>query len=215
MSYDALGCSISMASTSVLTDEVIGHTVAEALATHEAMRTMLTSKGQLAGDEDVIGDGVAFAGVSKYPARVKCALLGWMAFTDALNQAMSQPTRPASDRDSADEGSTTMSEVTTRPNVADVEEAMRDVVDPELGINVVDLGLVYGITVDAQNHAVLDMTLTSAACPLTDVIEDQTAQALEGLVASYRVNWVWMPPWGPDKITDDGREQLRALGFNL
>ncbi len=97
----------------------------------------------------------------------------------------------------------------------DVLEALKDVVDPELGINVVDLGLVYGITVDAQSHAVIDMTLTSAACPLTDVIEDQTAQALEGLVASYRVNWVWMPPWGPDKITDDGREQLRALGFNL
>ena len=101
------------------------------------------------------------------------------------------------------------------PNVADVEEAMRDVVDPELGINVVDLGLVYGITVDSQSQAVLDMTLTSAACPLTDVIEDQTQQALEGLVTSFRINWVWMPPWGPDKITDDGREQLRALGFNL
>lgn len=100
-------------------------------------------------------------------------------------------------------------------NVADVEEAMRDVVDPELGINVVDLGLVYGITVDPDNHAIIDMTLTSAACPLTDVIEDQTDQALFGLVASHRINWVWMPPWGPDKITDDGREQLRALGFNL
>ncbi|HEV7194661.1 MAG TPA: SUF system NifU family Fe-S cluster assembly protein [Pedococcus sp.] len=87
VSYEALGCSISTASTSVLTDEVIGHTVTEALATHEAMRTMLTSKGQVSGDEDQIGDGVAFAGVSKYPARVKCALLGWMAFTDALYQA--------------------------------------------------------------------------------------------------------------------------------
>jgi metal-sulfur cluster biosynthetic enzyme len=103
----------------------------------------------------------------------------------------------------------------TPANVADVEEAMRDVVDPELGINVVDLGLVYGITVDGQNHAVIDMTLTSAACPLTDVIEEQTAASLDGLVASHRINWVWMPPWGPDKITDDGREQLRALGFNI
>ncbi len=103
----------------------------------------------------------------------------------------------------------------TPPNVADVEEALRDVVDPELGINVVDLGLIYGITVDAQSHAVIDMTLTSAACPLTDVIEDQTAQALDGLVPTHRINWVWMPPWGPDKITDDGREQLRALGFNV
>lgn len=109
-----------------------------------------------------------------------------------------------------------MSELTPQEALlADVEEAMRDVVDPELGINVVDLGLVYGITVDPQNHAVIDMTLTSAACPLTDVIEDQTAQSLEGLVESFRINWVWMPPWGPDKITDDGREQLRALGFNI
>ena len=84
-----------------------------------------------------------------------------------------------------------MSDIDTKPtNVADVEEAMRDVVDPELGINVVDLGLVYGITVDPQNHAVIDMTLTSAACPLTDVIEDQTAQYLEGLVESFRINWV-------------------------
>jgi metal-sulfur cluster biosynthetic enzyme len=97
----------------------------------------------------------------------------------------------------------------------DLTEAMRDVVDPELGINVVDLGLVYGVSVDEANIATIDMTLTSAACPLTDVIEDQTRAALEGLVADFRINWVWMPPWGPDKITDDGREQLRALGFNV
>jgi len=100
-------------------------------------------------------------------------------------------------------------------NAADVEEAMRDVIDPELGINVVDLGLVYGVALDANRHAIIDMTLTSAACPLTDVIEDQTAQALDGIVDGFRINWVWMPPWGPDKITDDGREQLRALGFNV
>ena len=97
----------------------------------------------------------------------------------------------------------------------DVLEALRDVVDPELGINVVDLGLVYGVDVDAERIATIDMTLTSAACPLTDVIEDQAREALDGLVADFRINWVWMPPWGPDKITDEGREQLRALGFNL
>jgi metal-sulfur cluster biosynthetic enzyme len=102
----------------------------------------------------------------------------------------------------------------------DVEEAMRDVVDPELGINVVDLGLVYDIRVDDDNVALIDMTLTSAACPLTDVIEDQTRAALVGgpgggLVDDFRINWVWMPPWGPDKITEDGREQLRALGFTV
>ncbi|ADL47825.1 MULTISPECIES: metal-sulfur cluster assembly factor [Micromonospora] len=104
--------------------------------------------------------------------------------------------------------------------IGDIEEAMKDVVDPELGINVVDLGLVYGVHVDDENVATLDMTLTSAACPLTDVIEDQARQALTtgpggGLVNDIRINWVWLPPWGPDKITDEGRDQLRSLGFNV
>jgi metal-sulfur cluster biosynthetic enzyme len=103
----------------------------------------------------------------------------------------------------------------TTISLEDITEAMRDVVDPELGINVVDLGLVYGLDVDDENVATIDMTLTSAACPLTDVIEDQTRTALDGLVKDFRINWVWMPPWGPDKITDEGREQLRALGFNV
>ena len=97
----------------------------------------------------------------------------------------------------------------------DVLEALRDVVDPELGSNVVDLGLVYGLDIDADRVATIDMTLTSAACPLTDVIEDQTRDALDGLVTDFRINWVWMPPWGPENITEDGREQLRALGFNI
>jgi metal-sulfur cluster biosynthetic enzyme len=108
----------------------------------------------------------------------------------------------------------------SKASIADIEEAMKDVVDPELGINVVDLGLVYDAFVDDDNVVTLDMTLTSAACPLTDVIEDQTRSALTtgpggGLVKDFRINWVWLPPWGPDKITDDGREQLRALGFNV
>ena len=97
----------------------------------------------------------------------------------------------------------------------DVFEAMKDVVDPELGINVVDLGLVYGVSVEEGNIATIDMTLTSAACPLTDVIEDQTRAALLEVVDDFRINWVWMPPWGPDKITEDGREMLRSLGFNV
>lgn len=87
ISYDASGCSISTASTSILATEVTGEEVAEAMRTHAAMRHMLTSKGEDPGDEEVIGDGVALAGVAKYPARVKCALLGWMALTDALAQA--------------------------------------------------------------------------------------------------------------------------------
>ena len=96
----------------------------------------------------------------------------------------------------------------------DVKEALREVIDPELGINVVDLGLLYGVAIDGHN-VMVDMTLTSAACPLTDMIEEQSRLALEGLVDEFKLNWVWLPPWGPDRITEDGREQLRALGFNV
>jgi metal-sulfur cluster biosynthetic enzyme len=110
----------------------------------------------------------------------------------------------------------------TLPSRDDIDEAMRDVVDPELGINVVDLGLVYDVRVDESDGGAvvtIDMTLTSAACPLTDVIEDQAASALTGgpkpLASEVKINWVWLPPWGPEKITDEGREQLRALGFNV
>ncbi|WP_433461522.1 metal-sulfur cluster assembly factor [Spirillospora sp. CA-128828] len=116
---------------------------------------------------------------------------------------------PATDTPATDTPATAMS-----PQEEEVLEALKDVVDPELGINVVDLGLVYGVDL-ADEVATLDMTLTSAACPLTDVIEDQAHSALEGLVKDVKINWVWLPPWGPDKITDEGRDQLRALGFNV
>jgi len=102
-------------------------------------------------------------------------------------------------------------------SVDDALEALKDVVDPELGINIVDLGLVYDVVIDSANIATIDMTLTSAACPLTDMIEDQVRAALtgDGLVDDFRINWVWMPPWDLTKISDDGRDQLRALGFSI
>ena len=95
-------------------------------------------------------------------------------------------------------------------------EALKEVSDPELGVNIVDLGLVYDLNYDDENDAlVISMTLTSAGCPLTDVIEDDISNALDGLVRAFRINWVWMPPWGPERITDDGRDMMRALGFSI
>jgi nitrogen fixation NifU-like protein len=87
VSYEGQGCSISQASTSVMTDLVIGRTVPEALALSEDFLAMMQSKGQVEPDEDVLEDAVAFAGVSRFPARVKCALLSWMAMKDATAQA--------------------------------------------------------------------------------------------------------------------------------
>ena len=88
VSYDAVGCSISQASTSVLTDLVIGKSVDEAMAIHQAFLTLMQGKGQVEPDEDVLEDGIAFAGVAKFPARVKCALLSWMAWKDATAQSL-------------------------------------------------------------------------------------------------------------------------------
>jgi len=97
VSYEALGCSISQASTSVLTDLAIGRPLSEVLSTLTEFTAMVTSRGTIDGDEDVLGDGIAFAGVSKYPARVKCALLGWMAFKDAAVQSLDSAGRATAD----------------------------------------------------------------------------------------------------------------------
>jgi nitrogen fixation NifU-like protein len=88
VSYDALGCSISQASTSVLTDLVTGKTVREAMDIAAAFLELMQSRGSAEPDEDLLGDAVAFEGVSKYPARIKCALLGWMAWKRATAQAV-------------------------------------------------------------------------------------------------------------------------------
>ena len=183
----ALGCSISQASTSVLTDLAIGRPLTEVLDTLDEFTAMVTSRGTVDGDEDVLGDGVAFAGVAKYPARVKCALLGWMAFKDAAVQSTAQTATAHRISDTAATGEPSMEGVAsmtsstedhehrpggpaprtwTRPrraaepgrrlrdgrgrhrnSIEDIEEALKDVVDPELGVNIVDLGLVYDLQV--------------------------------------------------------------------
>lgn len=96
-----------------------------------------------------------------------------------------------------------------------VLEALHQVIDPEMGIDVVDLGLVYGLTVDDEDVAHLTMTLTSAACPLSAVIEGQIYDALRDIVSDYEVEWVWLPPWTPALVSAEGREQLASIGFAL
>lgn len=109
VSYDGQGCSISQAATSVLTEQVIGQSVGDALKTITAFNEMVSSRGTIDGDEDVLGDGVAFAGVARYPARVKCALLGWLACKDALARAIAA-------RDVLAQASEALEEVTDERN---------------------------------------------------------------------------------------------------
>jgi len=94
-------------------------------------------------------------------------------------------------------------------------EALKEVVDPELGVNIVDLGLVYGVDIDDEGKVDIDMTLTSPQCPLTDQLEMDIHFLMTDMAAEASINWVWLPPWTLDMITDDGREQLRALGFSI
>ena len=96
-----------------------------------------------------------------------------------------------------------------------MREALHQVIDPELGIDVIDLGLVYDIEIDALGRAIITMTLTTPACPLTDLIEDECAATLAGLVEEFRIDWTWQPRWTMDMITPEGRDQLAALGFNF
>ncbi|MEB3034211.1 metal-sulfur cluster assembly factor [[Mycobacterium] nativiensis] len=113
-----------------------------------------------------------------------------------------------------------MSETAPEELLAEVEESMHDVIDPEIGINVMDLGLVYDLSIrqdEGGPAAVVSMTLTSPACPLQDMIAEQVENATvgAGLVKSLDLTWVWEPAWGPDKITDEGREMMRAVGFTV
>ena len=94
ISYEGMGCSISLASASVLHDVMSGHAVTDALARHDAFVALMSGRGQVEPDEELLEDGVAFAGVAKYPARVKCALLSWMAFKDATARAVADVAGP-------------------------------------------------------------------------------------------------------------------------
>ena len=133
---------------------------------------------------------------------------------------MTEPVDPYQNENSSFSGSGERPEQTEEQisKAFDVTEFMRDVIDPELGINVVDLGLVYDLWLEEDNGkeiVMINMTLTSPACPLTDVIAEQVEDIVKAnkLADAVRINWVWMPPWGPQMITEEGREQLQALGF--
>ena len=140
-----------------------------------------------------------------------------MAQSEPVEQRFGAPAQPEAPNAEVPTRQIDRTDVVERGTLAaeNVLEALKDVIDPELGINIVDLGLVYGVVIGSENQVRLDMTLTSAACPLTDVIERQAQTILSAVTDEVQINWVWMPPWGPDRITPDGREQLRAIGFNV
>ena len=148
---------------------------------------------------------------------LKSAEGGSMRQVDGQADKKSDADQNAADAEAAAEEAIPLKAVDDigRATAEDVREALHQVIDPELGIDVVDLGLVYGIEIDELGRAIITMTLTTPACPLTDLIEDQCASVLAGLVEEFRIDWTWSPRWTLDMITPEGREQLAAIGFNF
>ena len=168
---------------SVLSDLIIGKPVSEALATCGEFLTLMQSRGEAEPDEDVLGDAIAFAGVSKYPARIKCALLGWMAWKDATAQAMTRRRAQLRqgvtemDQDTADVTQTELRRQRRRaPTPRTCWRRCATWSTPSSASTWSTSGLVYGLAIGEDGAATIDMTLTSAACPLTDVIEDQAGR---------------------------------------
>jgi len=227
LSYEGQGCSISQASARCLHDLVAGQPVTDAIAVGDEFQRMIGGAVTVEPDEDVLGDGIAFAGVAKYPARVEMRTAGVDGIQGRDRAGRFRGRRGRRRLDFDIDGGNRMSDENhkrqplsgPRAELDDVEGSSQRRRRPRAGHQRRRSWSGLWDSRRRRDTATVDMTLTSAACPLTDVIEDQVREALvsgpTGLVNDFRINWVWMPPWGPDKITDDGRDQLRALGFNV
>ena len=103
------------------------------------------------------------------------------------------------------------------PSQAQILEALKVVKDPEIPVNVVDLGLIYGVDINTSGNVEITMTLTSVGCPVQDLIRSDAEMAVMRLdgVNQVEVEFVWSPPWAPDKMSDDGKRQMRMFGFNV
>lgn len=181
----------------------------------EATARQVYANPQLAG---TLAAGTSGTGTRQFDSVQHKRTVGTRS-TPLVDDAEPQTTTPATNRsdDVGEDDSIALQAVDEigRATAVDVREALHQVIDPELGIDVIDLGLVYGIEIDKQGRAIITMTLTTPACPLTDLIEDECASTLAGLVEEFRIDWTWEPLWTTDKITPEGRDQLAAIGFNL
>jgi hypothetical protein len=178
----------------------------------DSFAEMIGSRGQIQPDESVLADGVAFAGSRSTPARVKCALLSWMAFKEATvrrsrhkESSMSEDTLPQGGTIAARRGRRRGHARRRRPRTGHQRRRPRPRVR-------------HPRRRGERRHPGHDAHV--GACPLTDVIEDQTRPRSVrvpggGLVSDFRINWVWLPPWGPTRSPTRAASNLRSLGFNV
>lgn len=205
VSFEGSGCAISTASASLMTEALKGKTVAEAEQIFQKFHHLVTdtdtdtdtnassdTKTETAPNAD-LGKLEVLAGVREFPARVKCATLAWHTLQSALKDYIA----PVSDE-------------VLRENVI---AALRTIYDPEIHVNILDLGLIYTLDIDAESNIEIEMTLTAPACPVAGTfpgIVEACLNEVEG-VKSVHVELVWEPPWSMDSMTDEVKLELGLL----
>jgi nitrogen fixation NifU-like protein len=206
--FEGSGCAISVASASMMTESVKGRTLPEVQTLFEKFHTLLTSETSAGSQPIDLGKLAVFAGVREFPIRVKCATLPWHTLRAAIE---SRPELVTTESGPASQPALPLS---ASPATSDLQrhiiEALRTVYDPEIPVNLYDLGLVYDIVVDLSGAVTIRMTLTAPTCPIADALlwqVDKTVRAVPG-VTDVTVNLVWDPPWNRSMMSESAKIQL-------
>jgi nitrogen fixation protein NifU and related proteins len=207
VAFDGAGCAISRAAASLMTDSVKGKTVAEADRMFERFHDMVTAPPDSALEGDRFGKLAVFAGVREFPARVKCASLAW----HTLQAALHDDGRTVSTEEGLD--GVLAGQAPPAVTEADIIEVLSRIYDPEIPVNIYDLGLVYGIEPRSDGAVVIRMTLTSPGCPEAQALPAEVRSRVEALpgVKNVAVQVVWDPPWSPDRMSEAARLELGLL----
>lgn len=214
ISFQGSGCAISTASASMMTEGVKGKTLAEVQTLFEKFHTLVTHETLSASEPPELGKLAAFGGVREFPIRVKCATLAWHTLRAAIEKRQGL----VSSEEGTDSGG-----VFKTPPLAIKQElqekivgGLRQIYDPEIPVNLFDLGLIYDIVVEPNGSVIVKMTLTNPACPMADLLVQQvqsTIQALPG-VTSAKVELVWDPPWDQRMMSEAAKLQLGLQSFS-
>lgn len=205
ISFQGSGCAISMASASMMTERVKGKTVAEADTIFELFHSLVTCEPGAAPDTSKLGKLAAFAGVREFPIRVKCATLPWHTMRAAIENRR--------ERVSTEQGAASGNALPTAapPPLQTVEEkvigVLRTIYDPEMPVNIYDLGLIYDIATDPSGVVTIRMTLTAPGCPVAEALVWEVESKIRTIpgVAAVNVDLVWDPPWNQSMMSEAAR----------
>ena len=204
VSFEGSGCAISIAAASMMTESVKGRPVSAVHRLFETFHALLTAKAAAGSESNELGKLVVFAGVREFPIRVKCATLPWHALRAAIEN---KPETVSTDSLS---GSPSMTADRVREIENKVIEVLRTVRDPEIPVNIYDLGLIYGLAVEPSGTVAITMTLTAPGCPVAWMIMrevDSKVRAIPG-IADVKVDLIWDPPWSRDRMSEEAKLQL-------